>query len=229
MVTSATQQRSLLLESEDRLTDPREAFLRDLKVFLQECVSKGDELLVMGDFNERVGVERNPLLSEFGFVNLMLSRHSAPLPVTYARGQKCLDYGFATAHVAQSLVACGYEAFNARYPTDHRPYFFDFDTDQLFGNATPTLSSSTQRILHSTNAKQVTQYIKILYDLLVKCNAFSRARRLRLPGNRHSFAERLDKDMVQASLAAEKRIKRYGEPAWSVALDQSRKKLSILR
>ena len=232
MVTSATQQRSLLLESEDRLSDPREAFLRDLKAFLQECVSKGDELLVMGDFNERVGVERNPtsaLLSEFGFVNLMLSRHSAPLPVTYARGRKCLDYGFATAHVAKSLVACGYEAFNARYPTDHRPYFFDFDTDQLFGNATPTLSSPTQRILHSTNVKQVTQYIKILYDLLVKCNAFSRARRLRLPGNRHSFAERLDKDMVQASLAAEKRIKRYGEPAWSVALDQSRKKLSILR
>ena len=232
MVTSATQQRSLLLESDDCLSDPRAAFIRDLTVYLQECVSKGDELLVMGDFNERIGVERNPtsaMLSEFGLVNLMLSRHSAPLPVTYARGRKCLDYGFATAHVAQALVACGYEAFNARYPTDHRPYFFDFDTDKLFGNATPSLSSPNQRILHSTNVKQVTQYIKILYDSLLECNAFNRARRLRLPGNRHAFAERLDRDMVQASLAAENRIKRYGEPAWSVALDQSRKRLSILR
>ena len=122
MVTSATQQRSLLLESEDCLSDPREAFLRDLIVYLQECVSKGDELLAMGDFNERIGVEQNPtsaMLSEFGLVNLMLSRHLAPLPVTYARGRKCLDYGFATAHVAQALVACGYEVFNARYPTDH--------------------------------------------------------------------------------------------------------------
>ena len=181
MVTSATQQRSLLLESEDRLSDPREAFLRDLTVYLQECVSKGDELLVMGDFNERIGVEQNPtsaMLSEFGLVNLMLSRHSAPLPVTYARGRKCLDYGFATAHVAQALVACGYEVFNARYPTDHQPYLFDFDADKLFGNATPTLSSPNQRILHSTNLKQVTQYIKILYDSLLECNVFNRARRL---------------------------------------------------
>jgi exonuclease III len=232
IVTSATQQRSLLLESEDRLSDPREAFLRDLKTYLKECVLKGDELLVMGDFNERIGVERNPtssLLSEFGLVNLMLSRHPAPLPVTYARGRKCLDYGFASSHVVQSLVACGYEAFNARYPTDHRPYFFDFDTDKLFGNTTPLLASHAQRTLRSTNVKQVTQYVKILYDLLLERNAFSRARQLRHPGNRHAFAERLDKDMVQASLAAEKRIKRYGEPAWSVTLDQSRKKLSILR
>ena len=73
------------------------------------------------------------------------------------------------------------------------------------------------------------QYIKIVYELLLQSNAFNRARQLGHPGNRHAFAERLDKDIVQASLAAEKRIKRYGEPEWSVTLDQSRKKLTILR
>ena len=231
-VTSATQQRSLLLDSEDRLSDPREAFLRDLNAYLQSCKTNGEELLVMGDFNERIGVERNPtsaILSELGLINLMLTRHSTPLPATYARGRKCLDYGFATNHVVQALEACGYEPFNLRYTTDHRPYFFDFNTDILFGNATPSLATPTQRILHSNNVKQVTYYIKELYELLEKCNAFNRARQLSLPGNRHAFAERLDADMVQSSLAAEKRIKRYGEPAWSVALDQSRKKLSILR
>jgi exonuclease III len=232
IVTSATQQRSLLLEAEDRVTDPRAAFIRDLRMYLQGCVSHGDELLVMGDFNERIGVESNPtsaMLSEFGLVNLMLSRHQTPLPVTYARGRKCLDYGFATTHLVQSLVACGYEAFNARYPTDHRAYFFDFDTDRFFGNATPMLASPTHRILRTTNVKQVTLYIKIVYELLLQSNAFNRARQLGHPGNRHAFAERLDKDIVQASLAAEKRIKRYGEPEWSVTLDQSRKKLTILR
>ena len=80
IVTSAIQQRSLLsVESEDRLSDPREACLRNSKTYLQACVLKGDELLVMGDFNERIEVERNPtsaLLSEFGLVNLMLSQAS---------------------------------------------------------------------------------------------------------------------------------------------------------
>jgi exonuclease III len=232
LVTAAAQQRSLLLDSEDQLTDPRQAFIRDLKLYLDLIISQGDEVLLMGDFNESVGVERNPtssMLSELGLVNLMTNRHPTPLPATYARGRKCLDYGFATRKVADALVLCGYEAFNHRYTTDHRSYFFDFNTDLLFGAATPQLASPQSRILKSTNVKQVTSYIKIVYDLLLKCNAFERARRLTLPGNRHAYAERLDKDMVQASLAAEKRIKPYGEPAWSITLDQSRKKLNLLR
>ena len=231
LVTAAAQQRSLLLDAQDPLTDPRQAFVRDLKTFLEACISQGDEVLLMGDFNETIGVERNPtsaMLSELSLVNLMLTRHLAPLPATYARGKKCLDYGFAARKVADALVACGYEAFNLRYTTDHRSYFFDFDTDLLFGAATPELASHQQCILKSGNVKQVTQYIKTVYDLLKQCNAFERARQLTFPGDRHAFAERLDKDMVQASLAAEKRIKAYGEPAWSVALDQSRKKLSLL-
>ena len=73
-------------------------------------------------------MERNPtsaVLSELGLINLMLTRHSTPLPATstYARGRKGLDNGFATSHVVQALEACGYEAFNMRYTTDHQPYF----------------------------------------------------------------------------------------------------------
>ena len=35
--------------------------------------------------------------------------------------------------------------------------------------------------------------------------------------------------MIQASLVAESRTKRFGEPAWSVALDQARKRIAILK
>jgi hypothetical protein len=102
-------------------------------------------------------------------------------------------------------------------------------TIELTSLISPTLASPSHRIIRTTNVKQVMQYIKIVYELLLQSNAFNRARQLVHPGNRHAFAERLDKDIVQASLASEKRIKRYGEPEWSVALDQSRKKLTILR
>jgi hypothetical protein len=50
-----------------------------------------------------------------------------------------------------------------------------------------------------------------------------------VPGNRHKFAERLDKDVLEASLAAEKRIARFGEPHWSIALASARKKGQVLQ
>ena len=187
----------------------------------------------MGDFNEVIGRDPTPLttmFSKFGLVNLMTVRHSDPQPATYARGRKCIDYGFGTPRVANALQACGYEAFNARFTTDHRSYFFDFSTEHLFGTSTPMLANPALRILQSKNVKQTTSYIKIVYDYLTQCNAFERAKRsLCHPGNQHAYAERLDKDMIQACLMAEKRIKRYGEPTWSIALDQARKKAVILR
>jgi hypothetical protein len=144
-------------------------------------------------------------------------------------GRNCIDYGFASPHAIQAISLCGYEQFNSRYSTDHRAYFFDFDTAKLFGRQTPELASTAQRILHSTNVKQVTNYLKIKYEYLKHCNAFERAERLTFPGNRHRYAERLDNDMVQASLVAEKKSKRYGAPAWSVALDQAQKRVTILK
>ena len=230
--TAAEQQRSLLLESQDPLREPRPAFVRDFQQYLQMCLSTNDDLLIMGDFNDTVGRDCNPLttmMSELGLLNLMSVRHDVPPPPTYARGKKCLDYGFGTPRVTLALTACGYEAFNARYTTDHRSYFFDFDTTALFGTTTPTLANPQQRILHSTNVKQLTSYIKLVYDYLVHCNAFERASRLSHPGDRHAFAERLDRDMIQACLMGEKKLKRFGDPAWSVALDQARKKATILR
>ena len=53
--TADAQQRSLLLKTQDAVTDPRKAFKRDLRVFVQECLNEGHELLLVGDFNESIG------------------------------------------------------------------------------------------------------------------------------------------------------------------------------
>jgi hypothetical protein len=84
-------------------------------------------------------------------------------------------------------------------------------------------------MLRSNNVEQVTSYIKLKYEYLESRNAFRRAAQLSLPGNRHAFAERLDADVVKASLDAEKRVKRFGEPAWSVALNHARRKVGVLK
>lgn len=186
-----------------------------------------EEILLVGDFNEHLDKEADRILSiagKFGLINMMSFRHTEALPVTFARGRKCLDYGFASDYVVHTLMRCGYESFNARFPTgDHRSYFYDFDTEKLFGASNPELETANKRILQSSNVPQVTQYIEIKYDYLKQCNVFEQAQQLRLTGDCHRFAERLDRDMIiQASLLmAEKRTGRYGEPAWSVALDQA--------
>ena len=131
--------------------------------------------------------------------------------------------------MAYALLRCSYEAFNERFATDHRAYYFDLDTAALFGNATQQLASPSMRVLKSNNIEQVTQYIKLKYEYLMHRNAQRRADQLSLPGNRHEFAERLDADVLKASLDAERKTKQFREPAWSVALSKARLTKIILR
>jgi len=127
------------------------------------------------------------------------------------------------------MLAMGYEHFNARLSLDHRGLFLDFDTAKLFGSPTPDLATPTRRMLKSNNAHQVTAYIDHMYHLLLAHNAFDRGDRLTYPGIRHQFAERLDRDVLAASLAAEASIPQFGEHAWSIELSRARRRVQYLR
>lgn len=131
--------------------------------------------------------------------------------------------------MADAVCKAGYEPFNARYTTDHRSYFIDLSISKLFGMPFQPLSALEPRILKSNNLNQVTAYIRRKYQILQQHNVFRRVERLLFLGNCHLFAERLDKDVVKASLAAEKSIRRYGEPQWSVELHRARKKVQVLK
>jgi exonuclease III len=230
-ITSASQQQSLLMSANDTTANPRTAFRRDLTHYISQCKDKGHEILLLGDFNEPFGNDPDgmpKLAAKFHLIDLMTSRHSSSSPATYARGRTRLDYALATPHVANSLKRAGYEAFNARFHTDHRAYFLDFDTGLLLGTQTQSLGSTESRILRTSNVAQVTQYIKTKYDLLLEHNVFERIERLTHPGDRHAFAERLDKDILAASLAAEQRMKPYGSPSWSIELVTARRRVSFL-
>jgi exonuclease III len=230
-ITAASQQQSLLLQSQDVTSNPRTAFRRDLLQFLKSSIAKGRDILLVGDFNEPFGSDPDgmeKIAAELQLVDLMSSRHSSGPPATYARGRTRLDYALSTAHVAAALTTAGYEPFNERFNTDHRAYFMDFNAVRLFGKPTQTLGSPAPRILNSTHIPQVTTYLKAKYDLLLAKNAFARVVQLDQPGNRHAFAERLDKDIVAASLAAESKLKPCGEAAWSQALIEARRLVTIL-
>ncbi len=217
------------MQTQDRLTNPRSAFRRDLTIAIQNSMASGHEILLLGDFNEPFGADVDgmvKLADTCGLQDLMRIRNSSTPPATYARGRTRLDYALATEHVAASLSQAGYEPFNSRFPSDHRAYFLDFNTTRLFETDTQQLGKHSERILSSNNVAQTTQYIKLKYDMLKEQNAFNRGNRLTLPGEKHQYAERLDRDVIAASLATEQKLKRYDDPAWSVALDTARKSVT---
>jgi hypothetical protein len=231
LTTAASQQQSFLLQAQDPVTAPRVAFRRDLKKYLQKCKSDGSDILLVGDFNEHIGLEpgsMQQLMDQVGLVDIMKTQHTQTLPATYARGHRCLDYALATPHVVNSVFKGGYEAFNARYPTDHRSYYVDLSTNDLFGINIQPLGKYELRILRSNNPNQVTAYIEAKHKYLSNHNVFQRVKQLKHAGNQHQYAERIDKDVVAASLAAEQSIPHYDKPQWSIELSQTRKKVQTL-
>ncbi len=164
------------------------------------------------------------IIDDIGLMDIMKHRHDGSLPATYARGQRCLAYALATPHVINAVEQAGYEAFNARYQTDHRAHFVDPSTDKLFGIQIQPLSKHEPRVLKAIILKQVTAYIKAKHKYLEAHNVFDRMKRLELSGNRHKYAEKIDKDVEAASLAAEKSIPHFDQPFWSVELSQARKR-----
>jgi hypothetical protein len=189
-MTVTTQQRNILNQLGDPVLEPRKAFKRDLRNQLQTLMARGDEIILVVDFNETIDEEFNGLgkiVADFQRVDLMRRRSEAPLPATYARGNRRLDFGLATRTVATALKFAGYEAFNERFPTDHRAYFFDFDTDKLFVNATQVLAPPPMRISQSHNIKQVIQFLREKYKQLDNCNAFRRRDQLEVPGNKRKI------------------------------------------
>jgi hypothetical protein len=230
-ITVAAQHISLLIQSGDTVLNPRVAFRRDLAEWLKDYQTKGYEILLTGDFNEPLGNDpegMSKIAGDFKLMDLMASRHSSQPPATYARGTQRLDYALASAGVCKALQRAGYEPFNYRIATDHRGYFLDFNTSDLFGSDTQSLANRASRELSSSNHQQVTAYIRRKYEILTACNAFDRAAKLCHLGDRHAFAERLDKDITAASLTAEKDLPKFGAPAWSVALACARRKVLVL-
>ena len=73
-MTVTTQQRNVLIRSQDPVTEPRKAFKRDLRKLLKQLTDQGDEILLVGDFNETIDEQFNGLckiLADFQLVDLM--------------------------------------------------------------------------------------------------------------------------------------------------------------
>lgn len=83
-ITVAQQQQSLSAKLDDPLGDPRAAFRRDLWDNLEQYQRKHFEILLVGDFNEKIGSDPggiSKITTELGtFKPMMATQHSAKPP-----------------------------------------------------------------------------------------------------------------------------------------------------
>jgi hypothetical protein len=72
---------------------------------LKPLTERGDEIILVGDFNETIDnafTGLSKILADFHLTDLMQGRSATPFPATYARGKHRLDFGFATRQAALS-------------------------------------------------------------------------------------------------------------------------------
>ena len=223
--TAANQQISQLIEEASRQSEiarlnPREAFIRDLHQFIRQQQQNGNQILLLGDFNEEMGSGNSGIANlsiECGLIDIFGIRlGTATNPSTWQRGNKRLDYALASPGILPLIKAAGYEPYSYRITSDHRGFFIDLDTKALFGNKPSKIAPITHRDFESHTPGTIPRYITSIIKELEAHNFKARLQELsELTVPNHALAEKLDRDLERAALHAAKKCRRKYNTPWS--------------
>ena len=232
--TAAAQQYSMLLKAKrENPANVRKHFVKDLKRFLRKCSKDGQEVILMGNFNEVLGVHSHGMSKvcrELDLTDAIHYFHGPPeTPFsTWIDGKEILDYILVSRSLLPFIKACGYEPFLQHINGDHRGMFIDFDTTALFGAPDSRLAPLAQRKLQATNPKHVTIYFEKQYEYLIQHNYFPRLEHLQHHPD-DALAEALDRTRTRACLYAEAKLPRYPDVPYSPAIANARNHFNILK
>jgi hypothetical protein len=226
------QQWHLLRRAGTNDPNPRKSFCKDLDAFLTPLQAAGDELLVMGDLNEQLGDSTsgmNAVVAKFGLVDSTSYYHGVEGEVaTCNRSSNRLDYILCTHAIAPSIWRCGVLPFNFVISSDHRSVFIDVDIDEFLGGDPSALMSIALRGIRSQSPKARVKHVTEMEKYLLQHEVYKRADKLSTLTTRHGLTVKLkkqwegvDKDILRASLYAEKSVAKKHRPPWSFKLHEA--------
>lgn len=237
--TAAAQQRAQIIEEQATTTNatrisPRASFISDMQAFIHQCQENGDDIILLGDFNEEInaassGMER--LASACGLADLFSIRLGNPTtPPTYQRGTKRIDYILMTPRLLNYVAAAGYDPFGYRIPSDHRGFFVDLHTEALFNQEIVPLAPAERRDFSSKAPGVIQKYVTAKMAYLTDHRFFERLEILEeLTQPDPILAEALDRDFQRAAAHAGKQCKRRQTVPWSPQLASSWAELHFYR
>ena len=106
---------------------------QDLVDFMQTCHTKGEWVIVAGDFNEVMGATTQGLTrlhSECSLIDAVLDKHGETDFTTYQRGQSVIDYNLVDRNIFRCIQAVGYEPF-LKFPYTERSQRYIHGLDNL--------------------------------------------------------------------------------------------------
>jgi exonuclease III len=230
--TYSQQVRMMRLEGIEK-PDPRKQFIQDLKILVKTLHDADHDIILMGDFNESIGV--NPagmasVMTKGELTDAFCHRHSLlQEKPTYARGSKRVDYILLSSRVLNYVSKTGAEPFNFRIFSDHRGLFVDFSLPGFFDRAPNLLVPAKSRDLIYDCPRHVRKYLLFMATYLKDHNIEDRLQELLQGPRNDTAAEAIDRDITKGMLAAEATCKSTNRAPWSKALHEAMNRLYILK
>jgi hypothetical protein len=226
--TVFAQQWRLLRLSGVANPNPRKRFIDDLRRDLAHRILHNEAIILVGDFNERLGNDPTLMASicgEFDFLDAHDFQHGdAAMVPTYIRGTKRLDYCFLSPSLAPFVRRTGINLFNECFHSDHRALFVDIDLRAYLGDNLPKLARPDQRFV-SSRSQHVTKFVSKVHAHLMENKVFHKfhAYCLDVEGLSEPWqpANSIDNMIGQAFASAERDCSSIPCHPWSEALHKA--------
>jgi hypothetical protein len=173
--TDFHQQWHILWLADKLRPNPRKQFITDLTVEIKKWQQAGADIILGGDFNERLGETQDGLahlVTQCGLADVHTSNHGTDgKPNTYSRGSKQLDYIFVSPLILDYVDICGINPFHLVLHTDHRGLFLDLDLKGLLGGEMASILPPKLRGVSSRTAEPG-NYILAVHKHLIANRVF---------------------------------------------------------
>lgn len=230
-------QHSLYYSIIGRRGDPRKLFMDDLANAITTWSSKGERIIVVGDFNtgdKQTTSQQQKFwqtwLKKTALIDVHLSRANlaSSMPSTHERDKVRIDYMFVSAGI--TIRKAGFLPFS-KLPGDHRALWMDIDTKDIIGYKPPPLTTSSARKLKLLDPHTVTRYLHSLTQSIEENQLISIVDRLStippdkwIPENTQEY-EKVAQKLRQSMIEAESTCRKFhtGSHPWSPELSHARK------
>ena len=211
--------------------NPRNIFIPDLLTLITIAKEDYHDIILMGDFNEVVGVDPKMMakvLVAGNLTNVHAHKHGHANIATYIRGRRQVDYCFASPRILEHVLRCGFEAFHARKVCDHRGYFVDWSMIGLFDRQLPVIVNPVEKCIRSNHPRLLQKYILNLASYLEEHHI---ERKITEIQHNYSYeaVEKLDKLITAGMMCAEQECRNDARLPWSKDIHKKITQVNKLR
>ena len=226
--TAYMQQWRTLRSRNNNDPNPRQQCLQDLKTLVRQYHQQDTPVILMWDANEPTTTKSmQEFLVDTNLVDIFEAAYdSDDLPATCRRGSQKIDHVMVSPDLIPYIQRQGIETTGYGIPSDHRALYCDIELARwLRGNAAH-IDAPTRRGLQSRDPTATQEYLQAVEEYLQGHKFYDRLHRLQhIPADDPALPElleKLDSDMTQARLAAEKKVQRRYHSQWSPELHKAR-------